>query len=271
VPTLHRPTIRRFGRHRKRGQGLVEFAIALPVLVLVMLIVVDAGRLFFSAVTLHNAARIAASFAAAHPDAWGVAPNAPQQAEYSKQILRDTAALCVPATIPDPTFPDGNKNMGSRAKVELSCDFRMITPVIGSIVGNIVKISASEVFPIRQGLMAQVPTFPTAAPTAAPTPTPTAAPTPTPPPGPTPTPTGPPTPTPLPPGVCVVPTIIGVKVDDVINAWVAAGFDPTLLNVTVAPHGNANYKVRVEFVGNVQSVWDGTNQQCASFRLTVGP
>jgi len=260
----------RLRRHRKRGQGLVEFAIALPVLVLVMLIVVDAGRLFFSAVTLHNAARIAASFAAAHPDAWGPAPNAAQQAEYNKQILRDTAALCVPSTIPDPTFPDGNKNMGSRTQVELSCDFRMITPVIGSIVGNIVKISASEVFPIRQGLLAQVPTFPTAAPTAAPTPTPTVPPTPTPPPGPTPTP-GPPTPTPLPPGVCIVPTIMNQKVDDAIAAWRTAGFDPTLLNVAVAPHGNSNYKIGHESVGATQSVWDGSPQQCASFQLNVAP
>jgi len=232
-----------------------------------MLVVVDAGRLFFSAVTLHNAARIAASFAAAHPDAWGPAPNAAQIAEYNTQITRDVAALCTPKTIPDPTFPDGNKNLGSRAMVELSCDFRMITPVVGSILGNIVTISASEVFPIRQGLLAEVPTFPTPAPTATPTATPTASPTPTP----GPTPTGPPTPTPLPPGSCRVPLILNQKVDDVIAAWLSVGFDPTLLNVAVAPHGNPNYKVKSEWIGNTFGVWDNTVQQCATFRLNVGP
>jgi len=260
-----RPRHRAPKQSRKRGQGLAEFAIALPVLILIMLIVVDAGRLFFSAVTLHNAARIAASFAAAHPDAWGTAPNAAQIAEYNAQITRDTAALCTPATIPDPTFPDGNKDLGSRAMVELSCDFRMITPVVGSIMGNIVKISASEVFPIRQGLLASVPTFPTAAPT------PTNAPTPTPTTAPTPGPGATPTPTPLPPGTCIVPPIMNQKVDDVIAAWLDAGFDPTLLNVAVAPHGNSNYKIKTESVGSVTGVWDNTPQQCATFQLNVGP
>jgi hypothetical protein len=258
---LHLPKLR--GRKRSRGQGVVEFAIALPVLMLILLIVVDAGRLFFGSVTLHNATRIAASYAAAHPNAWGGAPDANQQAAYAAQIQRDSAALCNPP-IPDPTFPDGAKTIGLRAQVTLTCDFRMITPIIGAVLGNIVKISATETFPIRDGLLASIPTFPPVG-----TPAPTATPAPTPTPGPTPTGTGGPTPTPtLPPGVCIVPTIMNQKINDVIDDWRTAGFDQTQLNVGVGP---GNYRVGKESVGSVQSVWDGSQQQCATFQLNVGP
>jgi hypothetical protein len=64
---------------------------------------------------------------------------------------------------------------------------------------------------------------------------------------------------------------MGQHVNSVISAWLTAGFDPTLLNVTVAPHGNANYKVATESVGGVNGVWDNTPQPCVSFQLLVGP
>ena len=57
-----------------------------------------------------------------------------------------------------------------------------------------------------------------------------------------------------------------------ISDWAADGFEPTLLNVAVAPgQGNQNYHVRKESVGSVDSVWDGTEQDCATFQLNVGP
>ena len=46
-----------FRRHRKisRGQALVEFAFILPILVLLLLLAVDFGRVFFGWVALNNA------------------------------------------------------------------------------------------------------------------------------------------------------------------------------------------------------------------------
>ena len=76
------------GSRRSRGQGLVEFAIAVPVLLLILLIVIDAGRLFYGYVALQNASRIAASYAADHADAWP-GPST-DQAEYIAMVTRDT-------------------------------------------------------------------------------------------------------------------------------------------------------------------------------------
>ena len=51
--------------HRGRGQALTEFALARPVMLL-LLLAVDFGRLFFSYIAVNNAAREATYYAAAH-------------------------------------------------------------------------------------------------------------------------------------------------------------------------------------------------------------
>ncbi|MBI5955396.1 MAG: pilus assembly protein [Chloroflexi bacterium] len=51
----------------QRGQSLVELALALPILMLVLLIVVDFGRAFYAYVTVTNASREGARYAASPP------------------------------------------------------------------------------------------------------------------------------------------------------------------------------------------------------------
>jgi hypothetical protein len=46
-----------FPNRGRKGQSLVEFAIALPLMVLIMFGVLDLGRAFFALITIHNAAR----------------------------------------------------------------------------------------------------------------------------------------------------------------------------------------------------------------------
>ena len=64
------PSRRKAGQHneRSRGQSLVEFALVLPMILLLMLIAIDFGRVFLGWVGLNNAARVAANYAALHPN-----------------------------------------------------------------------------------------------------------------------------------------------------------------------------------------------------------
>jgi len=55
--------------HTHRGQSLAEFAIVLPVLLILVLGSIDLGRLFFAYISVSNAARIGAQYASASPDA----------------------------------------------------------------------------------------------------------------------------------------------------------------------------------------------------------
>jgi hypothetical protein len=216
---------------------MVEFAISFPIVMLMILFGVDFGRVFMGWVTLTNAVREAANFAAINPNAW-TSPGSPTaQAEYARLINAEAAGIncTLPATLPAPTFPSGN-DLGSPAIVAITCEFELITPLIGNLVGNPLDVSASASFPIRSGSIhgtpvgpglpsfVPAPTVPTAAPTG--TADPTATPIPTPSMAPTPEPT------------CVVPDLKNVNSGTATTTWTAAGFaaNNLLFNPLVPPH-----------------------------------
>jgi Flp pilus assembly protein TadG len=257
----------RFGRRDRRGQSLTEFALALPVVLLLILFGLDFGRIFLGWVQLTNAAREASNFAAMNPDAWGVTPNAAVQTEYARLVTAETTnANCTLGTINSPTFPSGT-SIGSPASVSISCTFHLITPVISNIVGNLISITASSAFPVRSGIIQGIP-VPTATPTAspgssspgasasvAPTSTPVGA-TPTPSPTPTATPLVTPSPTATP--TCTVPNLKNVNTASAPATWSAAGF--TAANLLFSPlvgPGN-NYSIKD------QSLTAGTSVACTS-------
>ena len=260
----------------QRGQGIVEFTLVLPVLLIILLIAIDAGRLFYGYVGIHNATRIAANYAATHPDEWplnGVPATDPPT--YVAQITRDTASLDCDPNIFRPTFgplPDAlPRGVGDEhvATVTLTCVFHPLTPIIGTILGDAVTLSATETFPIRAGALAGASIAPVV-----PTPTPTLAPTPSP--VPTPTPSGsipPPSPTPG-PGECIVPTLMGEDAGSALDLWTAARFQGTKLNITIPPD-QSDYVIGDEWIihGNTEThdTYDGTFQNCNAFALNVGP
>ncbi len=151
---------------RSLGQSLVEFALTLPVILMLTLIALDFGRVYLGYINVQNMARIAANFAANNPDAWGSSPDATVQVQYRNQILADaTATNCqLPETsgvavVPGPTFADTNgdgitTNLGDEAKVAITCTFTVITPVISNVVGGSVSVTAESNFPIKAGMTA---------------------------------------------------------------------------------------------------------------------
>ena len=240
-----------------RGQGLVEFAMILPVLMLALLLAIDFGRVFFGWVGLANASRIGASYAAGHPQAWGTPGDATQRDSYLDQILADANALncSLPGTIPDPAFPNGTE-LGDPAQVTLTCDFSLITPLVSNILGNSITISADSIFPIRDGLAL-------GGPGATATPTPTPSPTPSP----TPDPSATPAPTPVP---CYAPSFIGDRVGFAAAPnpllqikWAAEGFTTTLV-ITRPPNSNYTIQTQGPLVG-------GQPGDCDTTVMTVGP
>ena len=53
----------------------------------------------------------------------------------------------LPSPLPTPDFPDPSPNkyaLGSAAKVSITCQFRLLTPFIGNLIGNPVSVSASS-------------------------------------------------------------------------------------------------------------------------------
>ena len=241
MPPADRPrakaATRRRGRGRRghRGQSVVEFALVLPVTMLVILAGLDFGRVFLGWVELHQVARHGADFAAENPDAWNsVNPNTAAQAEYARQLRAEAAGIdcTMPSPLPTPAFstgPSGIIGIGTPVSLAITCRFGLITPVIGAVLGSGVNVSAAVAFPVRNGTI-----FDIATPTPSPSPTPTRTPdhdgdhpTPTPSPTPTPTPTpvittppvnatASPTPT---PAQCIVPNLVGKSIKDIADIW----------------------------------------------------
>jgi hypothetical protein len=228
--TVRDRVVRFVSRPRTRGQALVEMALILPILMLVLLLALDLGRVFFGWVGLNNASRIGASYAAAFPAAWGTPGNATQQANYEAQILADAAALncTLPGTLPDPVFASGTA-IGDPARVTLTCQFSLITPLVSQILGGTITLRAESIFPIRAGMLGVIPVAspgPSSSPSPTPDPSASAAPT---------------------PQTCIAPNFIGDVVgtpgtpNPALQAkWSQAGFTTTL--IVVRPP-NSNYVV----------------------------
>ena len=197
---------------KSAGQSLVEFAVVVPVLLIVLLMAVDFGRVYLGWVNLTNVARIGANFAAANPDAWNGTGDAAVQLRYRQLMARDATGIdcTLPSVFPQPSFVDASYSVGARVQVNLTCSFSLLTPLISSIVGDgagNVAVGANALFTIRYGspdaaivigggVPAPTPTSaptPSAPPAATPTPAPTSSSGPTPTPGASSTPSAPPT------------------------------------------------------------------------------
>lgn len=190
----------------RRGQAVVEMAIILPLLVLLLVMALDAGRLFFGWVALQNASRIGADYAASHADAWDGVPNpieVDQQARYELLVSEDLQALGCQAgfVVPDPNFdPDGNGTDdftdGALARVDLSCPFDLLTPLAESFLGAPVTLYGRSDFAINRTMVSGLPP-----------------------------PANPPPPVSCPAGEAKVPDLVGERNEVAFNLWTGAGFN----------------------------------------------
>jgi PKD repeat protein len=142
----------------------VELALVAPVLLLIVLAGIDFGRVYLGYINLQQMARIAANYAADHAGAWDATPDPALQARYQEIIANDARAInCIlprdgagNLDVPDPAFASGF-DLGDPVEVRLDCNFGVVTPVISQVLGGEIRVAASSVFPIKEGVVAGVP------------------------------------------------------------------------------------------------------------------
>jgi hypothetical protein len=150
--------------------------------------------------------------------------------------------------------------VGSPVVVSVTCQFSLITPLIGGIVGNPLNVSASASFPIRGGTIEGTPLGP-ALPTFQATPSaPVSTNTPPPTGGSQPPATTAPTATPAitPVPNCIVPNLEqgSLKTDAALTQWIAAGFASA--NLLFSPFVPPHFDIKT------QSLTAGTSVPCTS-------
>jgi Flp pilus assembly protein TadG len=150
---------------RSTGQALVEFAMVLPLFVLLLLILFDFGRVVYTQHTITEDAREGVRWGVAAPDI-KLNNGATPQDLYDK--IRDAAmrlsqgtgltraqitgeiGACTGFATPDTAsfgtcfYPDGFRQNG-RVVVRIHADVQIITPIISSLVGNSIGVDAVSV------------------------------------------------------------------------------------------------------------------------------
>ncbi len=133
-------------RH-SRAQAIVEFAIVVPVMLLLLLAAVDFGRLYFSYIGVNNAAREGAAYAQAHNGC--AASSCSDILDHARQEMGgDTSLVLVSisctASAECPRSIDVAGPAGDRVTVTVRYPFRFLTPLIGDLFGGQVWMTSSS-------------------------------------------------------------------------------------------------------------------------------
>lgn len=114
--------------NKKNGQTLVEFALMIPLLLLIAVVVFDLGRAIFYYSTIHNAAREGARYGIIYPDDATGMRNTTQNYAFGMGLpLSDVAAGLGPAEIID-GFPNPT------VRVTVSYSFTPATPILAWLI-----------------------------------------------------------------------------------------------------------------------------------------
>jgi len=133
-------------RNQERGQNLLEFALVLPMLLIVAFGVLDLGRIFFATITLTNAAREGVRYLTIHPDDvaneyaeyWGAQSAAIDEANYSGISISAAQVTATCSNADSDNFCDS----GTPATVSVTYDFDL---VLGWVLPTPITVTRSAV------------------------------------------------------------------------------------------------------------------------------
>ncbi len=125
------------GSRRSTGQGLVEFALVLPVFVLMLVALFDLGRAVFAYNTITNAAREGARLAIVNQDISSIVARAKTQTAIVE--LDDPSVSVHFYQIASDGTPDTSNvcdlvAVGCVAVVQFEATYRPVTPLIANLI-----------------------------------------------------------------------------------------------------------------------------------------
>ena len=114
--------MRHLFKKRERGQELVEYALILPIFLLIIMGIFDMGRAVYYYSALQNSVREGARYGIINPDDIGGIESVVQ----NKAVGLDISALTVTTSYPD----------SDTIQVRATFQFQIITPIIGVFFGS---------------------------------------------------------------------------------------------------------------------------------------
>ena len=124
-------------RKRGRGQSLVEFALALPIIFFLVMGIVEGGRLVFSLTTL--------DFAVEEGGRYAALPSTASVADVQTAVSSNAHFITVPASSVTVSVNNGAKAYTSRAsgdRVEVSASY-VYSPIVSNVIGFQITMTLS--------------------------------------------------------------------------------------------------------------------------------
>jgi Flp pilus assembly protein TadG len=128
--------IRRQRKNGEKGQALAEFALLVPIFLILLFAIVDFGMGFYSWITVTNSAREGARLGAVHPPV-DVASSpcfgkgSLEQCIYDRVL--DSADLADEATKMTVTITNAQGQSGESVAVKVDYQYDLITPLAGLV------------------------------------------------------------------------------------------------------------------------------------------
>jgi len=124
-------------RKNEKGQSLVEFALVVPLVLMILMAIVEFGFMFNAYITISNASREGARL--------GTLGNS--NAAIEARVIEASPSL-------DPTKIDVNVTPNSRSRgdmitVVVDYDYVLITPIISNILSPLINLEAETVMRVE--------------------------------------------------------------------------------------------------------------------------
>lgn len=134
----------RHTRSDGKGQTLVEFALILPIFILVIFGILDLGRAVYAYHTINNAAREAVRVAIVDQNTTVIADEAVAQSIGVGLGAGDVDVTFLDGSYADTSPCNASPRLGCVAQVEVNYAFTAVTPILGAIVGEIDMVGSTR-------------------------------------------------------------------------------------------------------------------------------
>jgi Flp pilus assembly protein TadG len=124
-------------RDHAAGQTLVEFALIIPIFILIVIGIFDVGRAIYAYTTINNAAHEAARLAIVDQNTADVRDTAVGQAVGVRLVPADVTVRWLSANYTDVAPCNATPRFGCAVEVSVAYEFIPATPIIGDIMGTI--------------------------------------------------------------------------------------------------------------------------------------
>lgn len=127
----------------ERGQSLVEFALIVPIFLLLVFGIIDLGRGVYAYNTIQNAAREGIRLAIVDQNVDAILDEVQ---DHAVGLRLDDSNLTLSFLQPDTMTTPCNTPIAISCEVELLVDYKFVpaTPIIGNLIGNIDMSAASR-------------------------------------------------------------------------------------------------------------------------------